>query len=59
MTVVEDMAATLLAAGTDLGDERRTMLALRACGYSDGQIVVHHDAAVERARELQQRTIHG
>lgn len=56
---IEDMAASLLVANVDLGDERRTMLALRACGYSDGQIIVHHDAAVERARELKQQADHG
>lgn len=53
MKTVEDMAMTLLAAGVDLGDERRTLLALMKHGYREGDIAALHDDAVERARILQ------
>lgn len=47
---VKRMAADLVAAGIDLGDERAVIVHLMNCGYSSGAIVTDMDAAIERAR---------
>jgi hypothetical protein len=45
--------ALLLANGeVDLGDERAVIRFLKDAGNADGEIIIHSDSAIERAREI-------
>jgi hypothetical protein len=46
------MALLLAHNDVDLGDERAVIRFLKDAGNVDGEIIVHSDAATERAREL-------
>lgn len=48
--IVTRMAADLVAAGVDLGDERAVIIQLMNWGYSTRDITTDLDSAIERAR---------